>query len=75
MKKKTKFAFKGYLEPTPSLFRKIGDGLLGASTTAQTWAILEDMKWLAITFMLVGVVGKYLSNFFTEVPHEEVPPT
>lgn len=67
MKKETKLAFKGYYTPTPMLFRKLGDALLGVSAMVQTYAIVEEIKWLAITFLFIGVVGKFLSNFFTEI--------
>lgn len=67
MKPETKLAFKGYYTPTPMLFRKLGDALLGVSAMVQTYAIVEEMKWLNITFLFVGVFGKFLSNFFTEV--------
>lgn len=58
--------FKGYYEPTPQLFRKIGDALMGVSSAVTGYAIVEEQKWLAITFLVIGVVGKFLSNFFTD---------
>lgn len=71
MRKKTKMAFKGYYTPTPMLFRKFGDALLGVSAFVQTYAIVEEIKWLAILFLFIGVVGKFLSNFFTELEVSE----
>lgn len=57
---------KNYYAPTPKKWRKLGDALLGVSTTITTFAIMEEMKWIAITALVLGVIGKFLSNFFTE---------
>lgn len=57
---------KNYYAPTPKKWRKLGDALLGVSTTITTFAIMEEMKWIAITALVFGVIGKFLSNFFTE---------
>lgn len=57
---------KNYYLPTPKKWRKIGDTLLAVSTTITTYAIVEEIKWIAITALVLGVIGKFLSNFFTE---------
>ena len=57
---------KMYYAPTPKKWRKIGDTLLAVSTTITTYAICSDFKWIASTALAMGVVGKFLSNFFTE---------
>ena len=66
--KKHKFHVKGYFAPTPVLFRKIGDSLLGASQFAAGYAVVAENKEVAITFMIIGVIGKAMTNFFTEIP-------
>lgn len=55
-----------YYAPTPAKWRKLGDALLGVSTTITGFAIYEEVKWVAITALAIGVVGKFLSNFFSE---------
>lgn len=55
-----------YYAPTPTKWRKLGDALLGVSTTITGFAIYEETKWIAITALVIGVAGKFLSNFFTE---------
>ena len=56
-----------YLAPTPKKMRKLGDALLAVSTTITTYAIAEDWsKWIQISALMMGVVGKFLTNFFTE---------
>jgi hypothetical protein len=55
-----------YYAPTPAKWRKLGDALLGVSTTITGFAIYEETKWVAITALVIGVAGKFLSNFFTE---------
>lgn len=56
---------KKYYQPTPVIYRKIGDSLLAISTMGVP-AILMDYKYIGITMFLFGVIGKFLSNFFTE---------
>lgn len=58
--------FKKYYQPTPTNIRKIGDSLLAASTIVSTYAISNDYKAIGIAALIGGVVGKFLSNFFTE---------
>ncbi len=71
MNQKAKLQFKGYYEPTPHLFRKIGDTLLAMSAMVTGYAISEENKIVAYVFLGIGVVGKALSNFFTEEPPKE----
>lgn len=54
-----------YYSPTPKKWRKLGDALLGVSSTITGYSIYNDMKEVAIAALLLGVVGKFLSNFFT----------
>ena len=61
-----KRAHSKYAGPTPKKWRKLGDALLGASTTITGFAIYEDAKWVAITSLVLGTIGKFLTNFFTE---------
>lgn len=63
--KKTKTK-RGYYSPTPVKWRKLGDALLVVSTTITGYAMYEDVKWVALTALITGVVGKFLTNFFTE---------
>lgn len=53
-----------YYRPTPIKWRKIGDALLAASTTITTFAIYEEVEWLAYIALTTGVVGKFLTNLF-----------
>lgn len=57
---------ENYYSPTPKKWRKLGDALLGVSTTITGFAIYEDIKWVAIAALLTGVVGKFLTNFFSK---------
>lgn len=67
-KKVTKFSMKSYWAPTPNKMRKIGDSLLGIFSITSMSSMIMDNKTLAITSLIIGVVGKVLSNFFTEEP-------
>lgn len=56
-----------YYAPTPAKWRKLGDALLAVSTTITTYAIADDMsKYVSISALALGVIGKFLTNFFTE---------
>ena len=57
---------KKYYTPTPKKWRKLGDTLLAVSTTITGYAVYEDIKWVALTALTTGVIGKFLTNFFTE---------
>ena len=57
---------KHYYKPTPVKWRKLGDALLGISTTITGFAIYEEVKWLAISALALGVIGKFLTNFFSD---------
>ena len=62
----TKFSWKGYWKPTPKKMRKMGDALLGVFSITSVSSMIMDNKSLAIASLIIGVVGKVLSNFFTE---------
>lgn len=55
-----------YASPTPAKWRKLGDALLSVGTTITGFAIYEDQKWVAITALGCTVLGKFLTNFFSE---------
>jgi hypothetical protein len=55
-----------YSSPTPKKWRKIGDALLATSTTITSFAIYEDAKAVAIVALVLGSLGKFLTNFFSE---------
>ena len=56
---------RNYYKPTPKKWRKLGDALLGVSTLITTFALYENVKWVAVTALITGVIGKFLTNFFT----------
>lgn len=73
---------KHYWAPTPKKWRKIGDAILAAGTFVTAGALLEYDKMkeiftpqevkavIAVAFVL-GVVGKFLTNFFTTENHDK----
>lgn len=60
--RKTRFGVNGYAKPTPAKFRKIGDALLVSSTIVS--AQFPDNPKIMLASQLVGIVGKFLTNFF-----------
>ena len=66
-----------YWKPTPKKWRKIGDGLLAAASVIAIGGIWQfetlkdiftptELKGLIIASIGLGVVGKFLTNFFKE---------
>ncbi len=70
---KTQFTWKGYWKPTPTRLRKFGDALLGIFSIASVSSTITDHKNLAIASLIIGIVGKVLSNFFAEEPVPQEP--
>lgn len=56
-----------YASPTPKFWRKVGDALLVVSTTLSSYSVTEEWgKTITILIMVTGVVGKFLTNLFSE---------
>ena len=55
-----------YYEPTPKKWRKLGDSLLAVSTLITASAISQDNANLAYISLAFGIVGKFLTNFFSD---------
>lgn len=66
--RKTKFSIKSYWAPTPKKARKIGDALLGVFSVTSMSTMIMDYKPMAVASLIIGVIGKILSNFFAEEP-------
>lgn len=63
--KKLKFGLNEYNKPTPKKLRRIGDGLLLASTIVTEEAMTSNPT-VASVALLFGVIGKFLTNFFSD---------
>lgn len=61
-----KASIKSYFQPTPKRFRVLGDSLASASVFVSSYAIINDMKSVAILVLASGWLGKFLTNFFTD---------
>lgn len=58
---------KNYWKPVPKKWRKLGDALLSVSTLLATYTVVDDWnKYITIAIVLTGVIGKFLTNFFSE---------
>ena len=66
MEKKLKFGLGQYAKPTPKKLRRLGDGLLLVSSIV-TEETMVDKPALASVALICGVIGKFLTNFFSEV--------
>lgn len=64
--KKLRFGIMQYSKPTPKKMRRLGDGLLLASTIITNETMI-DKPFVASVALIAGAVGKFLTNFFSEV--------
>lgn len=61
-----KIGFKEYFKPTPKRIRIFGDSLAAAGTFGASIVILNGHPLAGTIIMVVAVVGKFISNFFSE---------
>ena len=64
-KKHLKFGLGEYDKPTPKKLRRLGDGLLLASTLI-TNELMTTSPAVASISLIIGTIGKFLTNFFSE---------
>lgn len=73
---------KSYWSPTPRKWRRIGDSLLAVSTTVAIGGLWQfeslkeiftttELKFMIILSLLMGVIGKFLTNFFKNEEQSE----
>ncbi len=72
----SKVTWKSYWEPTPKLFRAVGDTLLSVTGLVTGIGIYSDNKTLAMVSLISGIVGKFITNLATvaEEPCNDNPP-
>lgn len=49
--------------PTPTTYRRIGNGLLGASTFALGYGFVTGHQTICIIALSIGAIGKFLTEF------------
>lgn len=57
---------KNYWKPTPLKWRKFGDALLAISTFVASFTLYQDKPWIGVVALITGVIGKFLTNFFSK---------
>jgi len=68
---------KNYWKPTPKRWRKLGDSLLAVATIIAVGGLWQfdslkelftpdELKLMIISSIVLGVIGKFLTNFFKE---------
>ena len=60
------FGWKHYFEATPKRVRVFGDSLAAAGTLGASIAVLNGHPVAGTTIMVIAVIGKFISNFFTD---------
>lgn len=59
---------ESYDRPTPKKMRKLGDALLAVAACAMTYSITTKHEVIAVIVMMIGVAGKFLTDFYSETP-------
>jgi hypothetical protein len=60
------FGWKHYFKPTPKRIRVFGDSLAAAGTFGASIVILNGHPLTGTIVMVIAVIGKFISNFFSE---------
>lgn len=60
------FGLKHYFSPTPKRLRVFGDSLAAAGTFGAGVAVLNGHPIAGTIIMIISVLGKFISNFFTD---------
>ena len=82
MKKKVNGLMCHYWKPTPKRWRRIGDSLLAVASVLAIGGLwqfdnlkdiftTQEIKIMIVTSIVLGVVGKFLTNFFKEDDSEK----
>ena len=66
MKEKIKKYWDIYWSDTPKKIRQIGACCLACSGFITTTGIICGMTWLPIVALILGLLGKVITNFYTE---------
>lgn len=61
-----KFGISQYMKPTPKRLRIFGDSLAAAGTFGASIVILNGEPKAGTIIMVVAVLGKFISNFFSD---------
>ena len=61
-----KFEINGYYKPTPEKIRKVGDIMQYGAQIAAGASIVNQKPEIGLIVMIIGSIGKILSNFFVE---------
>ena len=61
-----KFGLKHYFSPTPKRLRVLGDSMAAAGTFGAGIIILNGHPIVGTIVMVIAVVGKFISNFFSD---------
>ncbi len=64
--KNLKFGLKEYFKPTPKTLRIIGDACLTVALFLPSIGFISGLTWLPIVVLIFSIVGKLLTNMFSE---------
>lgn len=61
-----KMSWNNYFKPTPKRIKILGDSLAGSAVFIATISMVNGYEKIAVAVAVIGMVGKFLSNFFAD---------
>lgn len=55
-----------YRLPTPAKWRRLGDAMLAVCLFSSPYEIIKDCHYCSIAVICAGILGKFLTNFFSD---------
>lgn len=65
-KKKVKFGWRRFFEPTPKRIKVLGNSMAASSLFVASLAMMGNFEKIAIGIAILGATGKFLSQFFSD---------
>ena len=65
-KKKVKFGWRRFFEPTPKRVKVLGNSMAASTLFVASLAMMGNFEKIAIGLAVLGASGKFLSHFFSD---------
>lgn len=65
-KKKVKFGWKRFFEPTPKRVKVLGNSMAASSLFVASLAMMGNFEKIAMGIAILGAMGKFISQFFSD---------
>lgn len=69
--KTTSYRWSNFWKKTPIWAKRLGNGLMAISVTGGGYALATDHKKISLALFACAIVGKFLTEFFDDIPATE----